>query len=810
MNVSECSIASKTTSELLSRLAAQREKIAGENLFGKVTENIGEPIFGLPKKNPIAEHPRLLLSRQTLPLIRKSLEEDNLNNREFKDEMNKVLESEGVLGDISFHGINATVGGSNIHNFESEPLRIIQAKALAYLIYEEPSYGYEAILYLKNFLLSLNIKRISSDQCRIYGFLMFTAALVYDWCYDLLTDEDKEQIIAGVEWRVCRMKNEMTPREGQVVMEVGFPPAGQGTVVGHGSERQILRDYLSFATAIYGENDSWWNYIAGRVYNCYVPPRNYYFKSGVAPQGPYYGSGRHISDLYSAWILKIAVGENPYVGMENTVRGFLGYEYANGFLYSDGDGHAGDGLAATAFTSSAYISAYLYGDEAMLAQAEFLQGGELLRHTMTGLDPATYVALRGLCDIKPSGNRYEGMPLIQYNPAPLGQYIIRDAHADKARASAFMRIKERTTGNHEHCDSGTFEIFYKTMLTNKGGRYNNYGHPQTAHYYRATISHNGLIVFNPDRLDPDNADPLVKYYSGGNIRRYEPNSFEILMRTDFDMGKVVGREHAYDDKEETKPRYAYIAGDISKAYYDDTAKYVGRRMITVYTDNEDFPMALFVYDDVESVKPEYEKKFLLQISSSDEPAISEENKTITTDKGEGRLVLNALTDGIKFISLGGRNEGEYSAAKSRNYMLNGSQCVPRNDAADDGHWGRVEIVPDKTVPEVKFMNLLYVTDAGQTKPAPIISRITGEAAMGGVFGNIAAIFATSRDRVATELSASVSGDGDMSYYVSGVAAGTWEITVNEKSYGAAVATEEGGLLTFTAPAGSITLKKSIS
>ena len=172
-------------------------------------------------------------------------------------------------------------------------------------------------------------------------------------------------------------------------------------------------------------------------------------------------------------------------------------------------------------------------------------------------------------------------------------------------------------------------------------------------------------------------------------------------------------------------------------------------------------------------------------------------------------MLNALTDGIKFISLGGRNEGEYSAAKSRNYMLNGSQCVPRNDAADDGHWGRVEIVPDKTVPEVKFMNLLYVTDAGQTKPAPIISRITGEAAMGGVFGNIAAIFATSRDRVATELSASVSGDGDMSYYVSGVAAGTWEITVNEKSYGAAVATEEGGLLTFTAPAGSITLKKSI-
>ena len=105
------------------------------------------------------------------------------------------------------------------------------------------------------------------------------------------------------------------------------------------------------------------------------------------------------------------------------------------------------------------------------------------------------------------------------------------------------------------------------------------------------------------------------------------------------------------------------------------------------------------------------------------------------------------------------------------------------------------------------MNVLYVTDKGQTKSAPAITRITGTGALGGVFGDVAAIFATSRDRATGSLSATVSGSGTIKYYVSGVAAGEWMISVNGVSYGTASATEEGGLLTFTAPAGALTLTK---
>jgi hypothetical protein len=45
----------------------------------------------------------------------------------------------------------------------------------------------------------------------------------------------------------------------------------------------------------------------------------------------------------------------------------------------------------------------------------------------------------------------------------------------------------------------------------------------------------------------------------------------------------------------------------------------------------------------------------------------------------------------------------------------------------------------------------------------------------------------------------------MDYYVSGVAAGDWIVKVDSQSYGVYTATEEGRMLTFTAPAGRVVL-----
>ena len=796
----------KTAESLLLRLAAQREEIENKAAFGEITENIGESLWGVAPKKPTAEHPRVLVRREHLPQIRKLLADADPANARFFELSDTELENEGRLSEVTHHGINQTVLVANIHNFEGLPLEIIAAKALRYLASDDARYGYGAILYLKNYLLTLDIRQIASDQCRQYGQLMFVAALVYDWCYDLLTELDKTQILAGVEHRICRMRNDMTPREGQVVLEVGFPPAGQGAVVGHGSEGQILRNYLAFAAAVYGDNNSWWDYIAARVYAEYVPARNYYYKTGVACQGPYYGMVRTLADLFSAWLLVSATDENPYVGMENIIRGFLSYEYADGMLFSDGDGHAGDGSEETIFLHHAYLSAYLFGDAEMLAWAEHLRSksSTVFEGSLAGLNVATFVALRGLCDLSPAPDRYKDMELVTYNPAPLSQYIVKNKRTSDS-AAVFLRGKERTTGNHEHADTGSFEIYYKGMLTNKGGVYKNYGHTQTMLYYRTSISKNTLILFDPEKHDPESDVRETRWYSGSQRRPGEPRTLEVLLDPIYDMSKTIGHDAAY--KADGTPDFAYIASDMTCAYPADTAAYVARRMLTVYTEDPDFPMALFVYDDVEGVSPRIEKRFLLQITASDAPTVDEEKGEIITEKDGGRLVLRSLSGKVALRPVGGRNEGEYASSKSMNYAINGVQCAAMTESSDDRHWGRVEIVSTSRHARSTLLNLLYVTDRGQTKPAPASSRIDGEGCVGMTFGGSTAIFATSREGATEPLSIAL--DAPCRTFVSGLAEGSWIISLDGKTVATALVSPESGLLAFDAPeAGVLTLTRA--
>ena len=765
-------------------------------LFKQYTANIGTSSWGTSPVSPEKDqHPRLLITEDMLPSLKLSLKEDNAFTKRFRELLDATLENDGILPSKEDLGINGTVDLSNIHNYDDSYLELIQVKALAYLAYGDELYGYQAIYYMKNFLKSLDIEQIASDQCRQYGYTMFTAAIVYDWCYDLLTEEDKVQFIAGVENCLCRGKNLAGAK-----MEVGFPPSKQGSVSGHGSEYQILRDYLAFATAIYDENPSWWNYVAARVCNDYVEVRNYYFQSGISQQGTGYATARHICDLYSAWIIKIATGTNPYVGMENTVKSFIGYEYTPGMIFTDGD-NSGDGKKTSAFADMAYIAAYLFSDETLLAQAMHLKS-TAFSSNFQGLSNPIYLALTAIADVKPAEDRYEGMDLIQYNGAPLGQYVIRASWNDPASAAVFMRIKERSTTNHEHYDSGTFEIYYKGMLTSDGGMYNNYSHEHTKYFHKATISHNGLIIYNPSLASTEDG-----WYSGGQERfAAESSSLNHWLTNDYDTGTVTGRQHGYVNGDTTKPLYAYIAGDITEAYSSQTVNYVGRRMLTVYTGDAAYPMVFFVYDDISSTQASYQKRFLLQISSKSAPTIDESAQTVITENGNGRLVLTCLSDNVKLTGLGGRNSGSYDATQSQNYLINGIQCVPKSKTADDGHWGRVEIEWTKSSTDAKFMNVLYVTDKGNTKMAAVTAVASENGLTGGTFNNkIAALFATSRTEAKTKLSCKTYGSSSMDYYVSGLAAGKWRVTVDGNVIGTFKATEEGGLLTFTAPAGVITI-----
>ena len=188
---------------------------------------------------------------------------------------------------------------------------------------------------MKNFLMTLDVDYIYSDQCREFGMVMYIAACVYDWCYDLLTEEDKIQIPLGVEHRLCRgnvpnTMNGILSTSSTIKMEMGFPPRGQAAMVGHGSEFQLMRDYLAMSIAVYDEMPSWYEFVGGRMYNEYIPVRRTYYSAGLYPQGmSCYAPWRFLADCYGAALIQAATGISPYT--EDMAK--LGVLYRDGGVW---------------------------------------------------------------------------------------------------------------------------------------------------------------------------------------------------------------------------------------------------------------------------------------------------------------------------------------------------------------------------------------------------------------------------------------------------------------------------------------------
>ncbi len=778
-------------------------------------------------------HPRLLVTSDSIPTIRKALEESNPTNERFFAllDMNvaekRVYDDSGepvdtVVDGKANGGINSGklgtakdgfFGRPGVHNYDGYYLEVIQVKALGYLIDGHELYGKQAIHCMKQVLRTLDIQKINSNQEREFGNVMFTAALVYDWCYALLDAEDKNQLIAGVEHKVANVTNGYGTS-----FSVKFPPTKVGAVSGHGSERQVLRDMLAASIAFYGDNNSWYNYIGTLVYEHYVPVRNYYFRSGISQQGVgTYVSGRHIADMFSAWMLKTSTGSQPYEGIDKTVRNFLGYETTPGKIYTDGDG---TGLQQNnyEFRALAYMTAYIFEDEAMLAQARSMRptvafGSDKRIDLTIELHSALYVALTGMCDITPAEDKYEGMPLIQYNGSPVGQYVTHEAFGVKDSASVFMKIKERTTANHEHADAGNFMIYYKGMLTADGGVYNGYSGAHTRYYHQATVGHNSILVYDSSKWDYDSTDLATKWYSGGQRWPNEASTLSELKGDTYKTGDVIGNRHGYYDSAKTQPKYAYLNGNLAYAYPSETVDSLGRRMLVVYTGDEDVPMLFFVYDTIGATSANFEKKFLFHIASSSAPTINTTNKTVTTVNGDGKLVLTAISQDTKLSSQGGA---------SKNFLINGNQNATTN-GTDTGSWGRVEVVATNNSKSSKMLNAMYVTDA-TNDTAYAMKSITNVSSYqsslgdfeGAVFnGKVAAVFAKKdvtggRNGTVSYMNKgqhyfTTEGSGTMQYYVDGMAAGNWQITVNGKSYGTVNASY--GLLIFDAPAGDVVLTK---
>ena len=127
-------------------------------------------------------------------------------------------------------------------NYDSNVVNWVQCRALLYAMGEtDDAHAKETIKHATNVLRTVTFPNIS-DITRQKGTVMTMGAVVYDWCYDHMTEEDKKFFITKFK-QICSIK------------EIGYPPSATvNGIGGHMGEYEIHRDMRSTGIACYDED----------------------------------------------------------------------------------------------------------------------------------------------------------------------------------------------------------------------------------------------------------------------------------------------------------------------------------------------------------------------------------------------------------------------------------------------------------------------------------------------------------------------------------------------------------------------------
>lgn len=754
---------------------------------GEIPKPGDEKVYPLPSDAypkptiiPPNEHPRLLMRAKDIPTIKANMEKSQ--NAASKKQLTTFLEG-SVSGQLA-----PPKAGTTTSNYNGSTLAIIEAKAFDYAINKNEASGQTAIAEMLNFLDTV-IFFNTQDVTRAMGHTIFTASEVYDWCFPFLNADQKKKIVLGCELIA-----------GQ--METKWPPASQGAIVGHAGEAQIQRDLLSFGIATYDEYPDIYNYVAGRYLSEFVETRNYWYTSHSYHQGPSYNNVRYSFDMWANWIFyrmsdqKIFVSDAQYPAYQS-----IYYRRPDGYVFIEGDmGNDKIGAEATyfRFMQSAWLAGSFYDDPYLKYEvARESPNYASFNYTFSTTTPVQFMLFNNP-DLEP--RPFTELPKTKYFGSPNGLMVARTGWNEGIKSPdtmVMMKIGERWAANHHHMDAGTFQIYYKGSMTKPAGLYDAYNTEHDANYNKETISHNGLLIYDPN--EAPNSNRAVN--SGGQKRLGgEPNVMSAWMNNDvYETGKVLGQEFGPDP---VTPEYSYISGDITKAYSDKVSE-VRRSMLFMPTDNAEAPAAFVVMDKIISKDASFKKTFLLQAMQAPEV-----NGNVTvlkrdTDGYNGRLTNQTLyPKNANIQTVGG---------VGKQWFINNKNYIPTNSKEDDlgFGWGRVEISPKDKQKEDYFLNVMYVSDADKDAAINKAELIESEDILGAKILDRVSIFAKSKARLSKDIvftipSGSTAGGNKVA--VAGIKDGEWTINVGGSEIDRQIATADGGIVYFTAPSGEITLK----
>ncbi len=734
-------------------------------------------------------HPRILFTANTINEVRANLE---------APENAKAYKRYIALSDAPCDGKFKTVTGNMTHNYDSSITAKIEAKAFRYAMTGDKIYGYEAILAAKNAMLTIDVPHTVGDWCRTYGHLMYVVACVYDWCYDLLTEEDKTQFVNGGV-NLLGMHLECVC----YVSSTNKVPIAQGTIYGHGAEDQLLVDYLSFAIAVFDEAPEIYELVGGRILNDYTEAQNYLYESGMHWEGSMYGAFRAAATIVSNLLFnKMTDGAvNPFSDKLEDMAIALTYQIRpDGQVFRIGDlnenktqyafeSHAAVWLYASAIYGNSYVKSYAYN---------YLRGFDYFINSVAGLSVVQFLAVN---DPEVSYDYQGEVPLTLTISSPGSGLFAKSANDDKNAFAIYMTMPENYASSHAHMECGSFQIFYKGALASDSGAYSGWGGEHHMGYNMQTISSNSLLIYNPEFTDYRNPDRINMIYSGGQSIDNGANLPETLeqLKNHPANGQCVSLGVA-NVEEGGKYLYSYMGGDMTGAYDEETVDEVTRYMFAVATGDEDCPLVFMTYDRITSDDASFKKTALLHVQQA--PTITEDGFAIVTNTkngNSGKMIVQSVGEATEYTVIGG--EGKEFWVNDRN--IDPNITLVDGSIAEYG-WGRIEISPETAEKTNTMLSVMYVTDA-KNNSAPVRAKdISSENLAGSMIFGKAVLFSRNEKLLTKESSFTLDEKADC--YVAGVSAGQWTVKCGDTVIDTVTVAEGTNLITFTATqAGTYTI-----
>ena len=695
-----------------------------------------------PKITPPAGHPRLWVNQGILPLIR-----GRLTVGENKEAWEKVEKE--ALTTFAFDN-----NPQREIFYREDVEKAAETKAFYYLMKGDKKVGQEAVKLMLNYLSVLEFGNVTyGDITREIGRSVYTAALVYDWCYDLLSKEDQQRLYGHMK----RLAREMA---------IGWPPFDESVTNGHGNEAQVSRDLLAMSIAVYDEDPEPYRYTSYRMIEQLAPMRKFEYQSPRHNQGVDYGAYRFGWEMHGVWLLYRMSGMTTFDDNIKELPDYWLYmRLPDGYMLRDGDMFSIKNQGAKPHywkQPQTMLLSYAYSNSALM-KGEFERQGGLPDNPVLFLllnDPA----LKADHDLTKLPQTKDFGPV-------LGSMIARTGWENSLKSNdviAEIKGGGYNFGNHQHADAGALQIFYRGMQVGDLGLYLSYGSPYDLDFNKRSIAHSTMLVRDPK----EQLLFRTKERDGGSrfSQRFSLTPEETIADPWYNYGAVVSTDFGPN---KLKPAYSYFKADLTAAYTNKIDRFT-REFCFFDLERSDVPAVIILSDDVSSTDPAFQKYF--QINTLNTPDTSKSVITLHNELNGmvGRTHVNMLVP-----SAGSRTTEILSGKKANSTFGKEYEIVSEKPEAA-GH--RILISPKGKNKQDRFLTVFQML-ADSTKPLPVrFSEVNDRYEI--TFANRIVSMSALSEPIGASFEISVPNDTTYQVVLTGMKPGFWYVEAKDKSLSA--------------------------